>query len=408
MFLDLDHLKDLNDTQGHDVGDLLLQQVAGRLLACMRESDTVCRFGGDEFVVVLGQLGPQPDRAADLARQVAQKVLVTLSDWYSIRDKTVFSASSIGLVLFDGRAATGDELLKRADMAMYKAKGGGRNTFRFFDPEMQAAIDDRSQLEADLRLALERGEMLLHYQPVISNRGQIVSVEALIRWDSPSRGLVRPDFFIPIAEQTGLIVPIGRWVLETVCHQLVSWQSDAVAKSLSIAMNVSAREFHEPGFVEHMTAMLEKTGADANQLKLELTEKLVLNDIDEAVEKMSKLRKLGVRFSLDDFGTGNSSLSYLKRLPLDEIKIDQSFVRDVLSDDNDAAIATTIVTLAHSLKLNVVAEGVESEGQCRFLLDQGCHAFQGYVFGRPLPVSQVSLTSFEKLFEATEPLYLSV
>jgi len=385
LFLDLDNFKDLNDTLGHDRGDMLLSQVATRLVACVRTEDTVARLGGDEFVLVLTALGHSMAEAAMAAETVAHKILNTLNQPYPIADSLHHSTPSVGIAMFGNEGLGADELLKRGDLAMYQAKAAGRNTLCFYDPGMQEAVSARSAMEADLRQALQRNEFRLLYQPVVDGSGRMLGVEALLRWGHPQRGNISPAEFIPLAEKTGLILPLGRWVLQTACRQLVGWSSDPRMAHLSIAVNVSAREFRDPGFVEAVVAVLESTGAKASQLKLELTESLLLNDVEDIIAKMTLLQLRGVGFSLDDFGTGYSSLSYLKRLPLDQLKIDQSFVRDVLTDPNDATIARTIIALASSLGLAVVAEGVENAGQRAFLLRNGCNAFQGYHFSRPVP-----------------------
>ncbi len=391
LFIDLDNFKDLNDTLGHDVGDLLLEQVALRLVSCLREGDTAARFGGDEFVVMLEDLSEQEDEAARQAEVVAGKILARLNAPYELLGREHSSSPSIGITLFGGTGASVEELLKRADVAMYQAKAAGRNTLRFFDPQMQAAVLARAALDADLRQGLQRSELMLHYQPVVDGYNRIVGYEALLRWRHPRRGLVPPGEFIPIAEQSGLILAVGQWVLRTACLQLVEWARQPATERLSIAVNVSARQFRQSDFVEQVGAVLDETGADASRLKLELTESLLISDVEDAIRKMGALRARGVRFALDDFGTGYSSLAYLKRLPLDQIKIDQSFVRDILSDPNDAAIVRTILALAHAMDLQAVAEGVETEGQRQFLLDNGCTVFQGYLFGRPGPLGQTVL-----------------
>ncbi len=407
LFIDLDNFKDLNDTLGHDVGDRLLEKVANRLVTCIRQGDTVARFGGDEFVVMLEDLSFDMQEAVDQVKTVGQKILATLNLPFELQGKSHYSTPSIGIAIFSGQTEGVDELLKRADLAMYQSKSAGRNTLRFFDPEMQSAVAQRAALEADLRLGLERGELVLHYQTVVNHLGRVTGVEALVRWQHPKRGLVTPMEFIKVAEQTGLIVPLGQWVLQTACQQLVDWAGNPLTRHLSVAVNISAREFHQPEFVDRILGTLKATGADANLLKLELTESLLLDDIDDAILKMVELRSAGVRFSLDDFGTGYSSLSYLRRLPLDELKIDRSFVRDVLTDSNDAAIARTIVALAHSLGLEVVAEGVETDGQREFLKRNGCQSFQGFSVGRPAPVAEIHLHNSENGFEdtAAEPAY---
>ncbi|APW43566.1 hypothetical protein RS694_14175 [Rhodoferax saidenbachensis] len=391
LFIDLDNFKILNDTMGHHTGDELLKQVADRLSKCVRSADTVARLGGDEFVVMLEEIGEMPADAAALAETVGKKILLALNQEYDLEGQRHHSSPSIGVTLFFQHAHSLDELLKRADLAMYQAKAAGRNTLRFFDPQMQAAASARATLEADMRLGLERNEFLLYYQPVVDAQARITGVEALVRWQHPERGLVSPAEFIPVAEQTGLILPLGQWVLETACAQLVEWSAQASTQRLTMAVNVSARQFRHPEFSNQLLSLLRVSGANPYRLKLELTESLLLSDIEDAIVKMGELRSIGVNFSLDDFGTGYSSLSYLKRLPLDQLKIDQSFVRDVLNDPNDAAIARTILNLAQSLDLGVVAEGVETKGQHEFLLRAGCKAFQGYLFGRPVPVVQLDL-----------------
>ena len=391
LFIDLDNFKVLNDTLGHHMGDLLLQQVAQRLQECVRSADTVARLGGDEFVVMLEELDGDALVAASQAEVVAKKVLSALNKQFALGNHNVHSSPSIGVTLFFQHKHNIEELLKRADLAMYQAKGAGRNTLRFFDPDMQAAASERAEMEADLRRALQDEQFVLYYQPVVDQAGGVTGVEALLRWQHPVRGMVSPATFIPVAEQTGLILPLGRWVLEAACAQLVAWNDSPHTQRLSIAVNVSARQFRHPDFSTHILDLLRTSGANPYRLKLELTESLLLTDFEEAVLKMGELRSIGVSFSLDDFGTGYSSLAYLKRLPLDQLKIDQSFVRDVLTDANDAAIARTILSLAKSLDLGVVAEGVETQGQRDFLLQAGCRAFQGYFFGRPVPVEHLRL-----------------
>jgi diguanylate cyclase (GGDEF)-like protein len=391
LFIDLDNFKDLNDTQGHDMGDQLLTQVAVRLGECVRDADTVARLGGDEFVVMLQKLSSDPNEAAAHAESVGKKILSTLNQSYRLGGNEHHSTPSIGIALFHDNLLTIDELLKRADLAMYQAKAAGRNTARFFDPVMQAAASARAAVEKDLRQALVRNEFVLYYQPVVNENNHTTGVEALVRWMHPERGLVFPGEFISVAEQTGLILPLGQWVLEAACAQLVAWSARAETRQLTLAVNVSARQFRHPEFSDQILTLLRISGANPYRLKLELTESLLLTDFDDVIVKMSELRSIGVCFSLDDFGTGYSSLSYLKRLPLDQLKIDQSFVRDVLTDSNDAAIARTILTLAHSLDLGVVAEGVETTGQRDFLLASGCKAFQGYLFGKPAPVELLQM-----------------
>jgi diguanylate cyclase (GGDEF)-like protein len=388
LLIDLDNFKILNDTLGHETGDQLLQQVALRLAASLRNSDTVARLGGDEFVVMLEDLGQNPHEAAAHARSVGETILSVLNQPYHLGGHQQFSSPSIGVTLFNEHDADIGELLKRADIAMYQAKAGGRNTLRFFDPAMQMAAAARALLEADLRHGLQNKEFLLHYQPQVDGRGDPTGAEALVRWRQPRRGLVPPGEFIALAEETGLIIPLGEWVLESACARLAGWAARAETAALTMSVNVSARQFRHPGFIGQVLGVLARTGANPYRLKLELTEGLLIDDVEETIAIMMTLKAHGVGFSLDDFGTGYSSLAYLKRLPLDQLKIDQSFVRDVLTDANDATIARTIVNLGQSLGLAVIAEGVETEAQRDFLASHSCDAFQGYLFSRPLPADQ--------------------
>ncbi|WP_207388034.1 sensor domain-containing protein [Hylemonella gracilis] len=383
FFLDLDNFKDLNDTLGHDVGDLLLKQVAQRLLSCLRESDTAARLGGDEFVVMLLELPDDENEAAAHAERVGEKILKRLNAPYDLAGREHSSSPSVGLTVFGGGTLGVDEVLKRADLAMYQAKAAGRNTLRFFDPQMQAAVLARAALDADMRQAVQNEELLLYYQPVVDAAGGVQGYEALLRWNHPQRGLLAPGSFIGLAEQSGLILSIGQWVLRAACRQLVVWSRGPGTQGLSVAVNVSARQFRQRDFVDEVLAVIEETGVNPQRLRLELTESLLISEVEDAIRKMAELRARGVRFSLDDFGTGYSSLNYLKRLPLDSLKIDRSFVSDVLTDPNDAVIVRTILALAHSMGLQTVAEGVETEGQRDFLRDNGCTLFQGYLFGRP-------------------------
>jgi diguanylate cyclase (GGDEF)-like protein/PAS domain S-box-containing protein len=395
LFVDLDDFKTINDTLGHDQGDVLLQQVAQRLLTCVREGDTVARVGGDEFVVLLKELSQDPHESATWAEAIAKKILAALNEAHQLDHAEQHCTASIGVTMFgrDQRESI-DEPLRRADMAMYQAKTAGRNTLRFFDPKMQAVVSSRAALEAGLHEALDQGRFLLHYQAQVTHQGQITGVEALLRWNDPRRGMVPPAEFISLAEQNGLILPLGKWVLESACRQLAQWATEPAMAQLTIAVNVSARQFHQSDFVELVLAALDQSGANASRLKLELTESLLIKNVEDVIAKMTALKACGVGFSLDDFGTGYSSLSYLKRLPLDQLKIDQGFVRDILSDANDAAIAKMVIALSESLGLSVIAEGVETAAQREFLLKLGCNAFQGYLFSRPL-----SLPDFEDFFQ---------
>ena len=387
LFLDLDNFKDFNDTLGHDKGDELLKQVAARLMGNVRGHDTVSRFGGDEFVVMLVDLSSNIDEAASEARTVAEKFLASLRVPFSLSGQQRFITMSIGISLFGDKPTSIDEMMKSADLAMYRAKATGRNALRFFDPEMQVTASERASLEADLHHAIESGQFVLYYQPQIEDR-RITGAEALVRWMHPDKGMIPPVRFIDLAEQTGMIVPLGKWVLETVCHQLRLWAQNPATEMLTVSVNVSAREFRQPEFSTQVIEILERSGVDPHKLKIELTESVLVEDVESIITKMMTLQVRGVRFSLDDFGTGYSSLTYLKRLPLSLLKIDQSFVRDILVDSNDAAIARTVIALGKSLGLAVIAEGVETEGQRDFLLQHGCNAFQGYLFCRPLPIDQ--------------------
>lgn len=385
LFIDLDNFKTLNDTQGHLLGDELLRQVAQRLRDSIRETDTAARQGGDEFVVILSGLGDQ-ETAAQAAETVASKLLQVLATPYALGKIEHRCSASIGLTLFNGHQLGIEELLKQADLAMYRAKAAGRNVVRFFDPAMEAALHARTNLEFDLRQALETHAFMLHFQPQIDRHGHTSGAEILLRWSHPQRGMVSPADFIPLAEETDLIVPIGDWVLTQACQLLSAWQHQPEHQHLVLAVNISVRQFEEADFVARTLDIIQASGAPARRLKLELTESVMAGDVDSIIQKMTRLREAGVAFSLDDFGTGYSSLSYLKRLPIDQLKIDRSFVRDVLTDANDAAIARTIVALAGSLGLEVIAEGVETAEQEAFLAAHGCHAYQGFHFSRPLPL----------------------
>ncbi len=389
LVVDLDNFKDINDTLGHEVGDELLRQVGARLEQCVRRIDTVARLGGDEFVLLLDGLNADPKQAATEAERVARIVLKMLGQAFTLGERTHHTSCSIGIAMYDATASSPEELLQRGDLAMYEAKAQGRNTLRFFDPQIQLAVAMRTALESDMRLALTAEQFVLYYQPQVAKGGKLVGAEALVRWRHPARGLVYPDDFIRIAETTGLIVPLGVWILRTACTQLAQWSADAETAHLTLAVNVSARQFRHGSFVSELLEVLRETGANPGKLKLELTESLLLDDAEVAIARMTELRAHGVRFSLDDFGTGYSSLTYLKRLPLDQLKIDQSFVRDLLTNANDAAIARTIVALAHSLDLTVIAEGVETEAQRAALEGFGCEVWQGYLFGRPVPAIEM-------------------
>jgi len=387
LFIDLDNFKTLNDTLGHQTGDLLLQEAASRLVTCVRDSDTVGRLGGDEFVLMLEDLSEVPEDAAAQAKTVGEKILSAIGQPYLLDGRECRSGASIGIAVFGDRRENTNEVLQQADIAMYQAKAAGRNTMRFFAPALQAAVNARAALEEDLRLGLKTGQFVLYYQPLI-DRNRLVGAEALIRWNHPWRNLLGPGDFIPLAEETGLILPLGKWVLEAACAQIAAWAGRRQTARLSISVNISARQFRQPDFVQQVLTTLERAGASPNNLWLELTESMLVENIEEVVEKMRELKTHGLRFALDDFGTGYSSLAYLKRLPLNQLKIDRSFIRDILSDESSAAIAQTIISLSRSMGLPVIAEGVETEGQRDLLAHLGCHAFQGYLFGRPLPLDE--------------------
>lgn len=389
LFIDLDNFKTLNDTQGHDCGDLLLQQTARRLVASVRGSDTVARLGGDEFVILLDNLSSAPHEAALQAKDVGEKILSALNHPYQLAGNLHHSSCSIGITLFDDPQEKIGEFLKRADLAMYQAKAAGRNTLRFFNPAMQTAVSLRALLIEELRQGAPLKQFVLYYQPQMNRSGHMTGVEALLRWRHPVRGMVAPQEFIALAEETGIIVQLGLWALEQACWQLVAWSRHAATMHLTMAVNVSVRQFRHPDFVAQVSAILKQTGAWPQRLKLELTEDLLTDDLEATIAKMSVLKAKGIRFALDDFGTGASSLYYLQRLPLDQLKIDQTFVRDVVNNINDAAIARTIVALASNLGLEVIAEGVETEGQYSFLARNGCYAYQGYLFSRPLPLDEL-------------------
>ncbi len=388
LFIDMDNFKNLNDTLGHAYGDLLLQQIAKRLTANIREGDTVARLGGDEFVVLLEDISGKVNEAITLIEMIGKKVLEALGQPYNLNGTRYSSTPSIGVTLVGASQIPAENLLKQADIAMYQAKKAGRNTLRFFDQQMQEAITRRASMESDLRSALEKEQIRLYFQVQKTSQDKAVGAEALIRWIHPERGLVSPAEFIPLAEETGIILPIGQKVIDMACCQLKEWEQNVLARNFALAINVSARQFHQPDFAEQVEKTIRKYGINPGRLKLELTESLVLQNIEETVQTMNALNRIGVQISLDDFGTGYSSLQYLKRLPLDQLKIDQSFVRDIAEGGGDLAIVQTIIAMADSMGLDIIAEGVETERQRKLLLKSGCTHFQGYLFGRPMPIDE--------------------
>jgi diguanylate cyclase (GGDEF)-like protein/PAS domain S-box-containing protein len=389
IFIDLDHFKVLNDTLGHARGDMLLQQVSNRLRMSLGPADTVARLGGDEFVIMLEGLGRNPQTVTEKARKVAEKVLAALSEPYDLSGHQYHGTCSLGITLFSRNQQSIGDLLKQADLAMYQAKAAGRNAVCFFDPEMQAAASADAAMSAQLRQGLRDQEFVLHYQPQVGREGRMIGAEALVRWQHPERGLMVPDDFIPQAEESGLILPLGEWVLEAACAQLAKWALRPETEKLSISVNVSARQFRHPEFVDMLLGVLRTHRIAPHRLKLELTESLLATGMEVTIAKMGKLKDAGVTLAIDDFGMGYSALSYLKYLPLDQLKIDRNFVKDVLTDPNDAAIARTIIGLAQSLGLGVMAEGVETEEQRAFLAWHGCESYQGYLFCRTLPIDEL-------------------
>jgi diguanylate cyclase (GGDEF)-like protein/PAS domain S-box-containing protein len=387
LLVDLDHFKIFNDTLGHQTGDLLLKEVARRVAASVHEGDTVCRLGGDEFVVMIENLSNVAEEAAAQAKAVGEHVLAAIDRPYSIENREYLLTASIGITVFGSHQKSVDDVLQQADIAMDQAKAAGRNTLRFFSPALQTAVNARAAMEVELRQAIKTNQFQLYYQPQVE-RGRVTGAEALIRWNHPTRGLVMPDDFISVAEESRLILPMGNWVLETACEQITAWADRTQTSSLSIAVNISALQFRQPEFVQQVLSALSRTGANPKNLRLELTESMLVEDIEEVIAKMTELRSHGLRFSLDDFGTGYSSLAYLKRLSLDRLKIDRSFVRDILADSTSRAIAQTIISLGKAMGLSVIAEGVETEEQRSLLTALGCHSFQGFLFSHPLPLDQ--------------------
>jgi diguanylate cyclase (GGDEF)-like protein len=387
LFIDIDNFKTLNDTLGHDAGDLLLQQMAQRLAASVRAGDTVSRQGGDEFVVILDKLSEQPAEAAKETKIIADKILTALRQSYQLANHTYLTSVSIGATLFNTQEIVIDDLLKQADLAMYEAKAAGRNTFRFFNPHMQESINAHAKLVDNLHVALEQQQFQLHYQIQVDCVGVPVGAEALIRWRTAT-GLLTPFNFLALAEETGLILAIGQWVIDTACAQLKLWQQHPLTRDITLSVNVSAKQFKHSDFVQQVQEAILKHDINPVLLRLELTESLVVGDVESLIPGMNALKNIGVRFILDDFGTGYSSIQYLKKLPLECLKIDQSFVRDIETDADSQAIVSTIISMAHHLGIDVMAEGVETEAQRQYLLSKGCKNFQGYLFALPLPIDE--------------------
>jgi diguanylate cyclase (GGDEF)-like protein len=385
LFLDLDEFKTLNDTLGHDVGDLLLKEVASRLLHCVREGDTVARLGGDEFIVLLEGLSKESSEAAGQTEAIAQKILSELGHSYWLSAEKYHITASIGVTLFNGHNSSKDTLLKQADIAMYQAKKSGRNNARFFDERMQESISIRVDMVRELKKAIKERQFQLYYQVQVDRSLKPLGAEALIRWVHPDRGIIPPFQFISLAEETGLILDLGEWILETACAQLSEWQSDSLTRDLTLSVNVSARQFRQGDFVAKLKHVIQRYNVSPARLKLELTESLLLENIEETIFTMNTLVEMGIQFSLDDFGTGYSSLQHLKRLPLYQLKIDQSFIHDLSGKGHDQSIVRTIIAMAHSLNLSVIAEGVETDEQFQCLLNDNCVWFQGYLFSKPVP-----------------------
>jgi len=388
MFIDLDNFKDVNDPVGHAQGDQLLLEVAERLQTCVREADTIARFGGDEFVLLLQTLGSDPAEAAANAETVYHKIAALLAEPFQSQSLQYRANASVGINLFGQLPTTADELMRHADMAMYQAKSAGKNTYRFFDTGMQKMVDDRAWMGNELRHAVQREQLSLRYQAQFDVQHGVIGAEALLRWSFPGRGLVPAEIFIPLAEQIGVIRELGNWVLGVACQELARWATIPAMAHLVMAVNVSPQQFQLPGFVEAVLDVLARTNARPDRLKLELTESVLIQDLSGVRRSMATLKAHGVGFALDDFGTGYSSLKYLKQLALDQLKIDKSFVADVMTDSHDSAIALTIVTLGHSLGLQVIAEGVETVAQRDFLVRIGCNIFQGYLYSEPLAATE--------------------
>ena len=394
IFVDIDNFKSFNEAVGHDVADILLVEVGARLSACMRDCDTVARMGGDVFVILATDMGMSTERASQKTQKIVNKIVAAMDAPFTPAMDIALTVSpqaprftaSMGICLFQGTDTSVEDTMKRAEMALRQAKQTGRQGIRYFDPLVEAQVRQRTQVETELHAALASDQFRLYYQPIVDLQAKIIGYEALVRWQHPGLGLVAPGRFIDIAEQCGLIVPMGEWIIRQACEQLVAFQSSPSTNAVTIAVNLSARQLAQADIADVIAKIVRTSGAPANRLKLEITESMLLTDIDNTIEKLATLSALGIRFSLDDFGTGYSSLSYLMKLPLSQLKVDQSFVKGLLTDPVDAAIVRTIIQLAKSLGMSVIAEGVELEGQRKALSDMGCREFQGYLFGKPAPL----------------------
>ena len=404
LMLDLDCFKDLNDSLGRSAGDSVLRGIASRLKEIVREGDTVARLGGDEFIVVLSSVGKNLSRIGTDVQLIAEKIQSSLSRPYDLKDGQCFSQASIGITLFPENSDDVDDILKHVDTALYRAKEQGRNEICFYQSSMQAEVDERLAIAEGLRNAIVNNEFVLHYQPQVNSKGVLLGAEALIRWLHPEQGMIPPDKFISVAEDTGLILAIGQWVLQEATRQVAKWHSLGICddQSLRLAVNVSPRQFNQKDFVEQTLSVFNDAGVSPDCIELEVTESMLMNDLDDVSKKMQVLRSRGIRISIDDFGTGYSSLAYLKKLPLDQLKIDQSFICDITTDKNNAVVVETIIAMARHLGLSVIAEGVENQGQLDFLIEKGCNAFQGYYFYRPLNAEDFTIFMREQ-----RELYLS-
>lgn len=391
LFIDLDHFKNLNDSYGHDVGDLLIIEVASRITSCLRENDLVARLGGDEFVVILENIGKDSTEINSSVLTICEKVLESVAAESKLNSITYTSTCSIGVCLFMDEYQRAEDILKRADTAMYEAKKSGRNAIHFFNPEMQKELKSRVQLEQELKNAITQEQFELFYQLIVDNNRRVVGVEALLRWRHPDKGIVGPDQLFPLIELNGMIVPIGEWVIKEGISQLQRWQQNSSTRSLTLSINISALQFKKPDFISNLSEMIKKYQIVSNQLYLELTESTLITDLSSTKDKVEKLNHMGINTSLDDFGTGYSSLSYLKRFNVSQLKIDRSFVQDILVDKSDLTMVKTIIEMGRNLSLEVVAEGVANEQQFELLKSCGCKRFQGYWINRPIPIEQIDL-----------------